>query len=137
MTEEDAAAQVQRGLTYVCENFDALREILAGDGQSAALDRLRSTVVDRAGAGTEGCRAALDAVDEILRRNQVAHGAYGQAFRSGTWPATPVGTGEAAKAELAFLCPLRVCRRLEWAARAMREAPKCKVADVALRSVER
>ncbi|MFI7316822.1 hypothetical protein [Streptomyces venezuelae] len=135
MPGEDATTQVERGLTYVCENFDALRAILAEAGQTAALDRLRAAVVDR--TGTESSREALDAVDEILRRNEVAHGAYGQAFRSGTWPTTLAGTGEAAKAEVAFLCPLRACRRLEWAERGMREAPTCKVADVTLRSVKR
>ncbi|MGC9496882.1 hypothetical protein [Streptomyces sp. WG7] len=132
MTGENASAQVRRGLSYVCENLDALDRHLAELGRTDALVRLRRAIVDR----TEDVQAPLDVLDELVRRDGDARGAYGTGVRTVPEP-SPVGTGAAAEADVAFLCPLGTCARVVWAERTMQEPPLCRVASVPLRWVKR
>ncbi|MFD5342695.1 hypothetical protein ACFWJY_02725 [Streptomyces anulatus] len=131
MTEEVSAARIRRGLSYVCENLEDLREHLAQLGRTAELDRLRRAVVDK----TESPATPLDAIDRIVRADGNARGAYGDNARMVPEPG-PLGVGPAAEADVAFLCPLSACERVEWAEPTMREAPRCRLGEVPLRWVK-
>ncbi|MCK8438922.1 hypothetical protein G3I77_39890 [Streptomyces sp. D2-8] len=131
MTEEESTARVRRGLSYVCEHLDVLREHLAELGRTEELDRLKRAVVD----GNENPATPLDAIDRIVRADGDARGAYGASARTVPEPG-PVGVGPAAEADVAFLCPLGACARVEWAEPTMREAPRCRMGGVPLRWVK-
>ncbi|MFE4801015.1 hypothetical protein ACFRFL_39990 [Streptomyces sp. NPDC056708] len=131
MAEEEHAARVRRGLSYVCENFDALREHLTEVERARELDRLLRAVVD----GTDDPAGPLDVVDRIIREDGDARGAYGAAPR--TVPGSRLaGVPAPGGAEVAFLCPLGVCARMVWADRAMRSAPICRMSGAPLRWVK-
>ncbi|RST09352.1 hypothetical protein E2C00_19930 [Streptomyces sp. WAC05374] len=131
MTHDESSARVRRGLSYVCEHLDALREHLTELGRTEELDRLLRAVVD----GTEDAATHLETVDRIVRADGDARGAYGAGARTVREP-SPLGVGTAAEADVAFLCPLNACARVEWAEPTMRTPPRCRMGDVPLRWVK-
>ncbi|MFI2349860.1 hypothetical protein ACH492_22980 [Streptomyces sp. NPDC019443] len=131
MAEEESSARVRRGLLYVCEHLDGLREHLDDLGRGSELDRLLRAVVDKA----EDPAVPLATVDRIVRQDADARGAYGPAPRAVTDP-RPAGVPGPSGAEVAFLCPLGACARLVWAERSMASPPTCRMAGRPLRWVK-
>ncbi|QGV78329.1 hypothetical protein [Streptomyces ficellus] len=132
MTGDEPTARIRRGLAYVCERLDALREHLTELGRADELDRLTRAVVD----GTEDPAALLETVDRIVRADGDPRGAYGARARTLHEP-WPLGVGTPDEADVAFLCPLDACARVEWAERTMTAAPRCRMSGAQLRWVKR
>ena len=128
------AEQLRDAVGYLCRNWGAIEGVLA-DRDHKLMRRLQQAVRDQGPV-----EEILDKLHRAVVNSGDVHGLYGQTSRGesadsrgGDRALTGPGFGPGRRAEVVFLCPVRCCSRYEVAETGTPAAPRCDVADAAMR----